>query len=99
MTRRTPLFRVLLALSLVPALASGQGAGRNAHPGFDGVWNSATATPLERPQSLRDKPFFALEEAADWERQVAQSNEERVPQPGAKNVGTGTYNTIYREFG
>jgi hypothetical protein len=99
-TRRTLfLFRVLAALSLVPALVSGQGARRDARPGFDGIWNSATATPLERPRQLQDKPFFTPEEAAAWERQVAQNNEERPPQSGAKTVGTGTYNTFFREFG
>jgi hypothetical protein len=46
---------------------------------------------------LKDKPFFTPEEAADWERQVAENNEERPPQPGTRN--TGTYNTFFREFG
>jgi hypothetical protein len=99
-TRRTLfLFRVLAALSLVTTLVSGQGASRDVHPGFDGIWNSATATPLERPRQLQDKPFFTPEEAAAWERQVAQNNEERPPQAAAKNAGTGTYNTFFREFG
>jgi hypothetical protein len=92
------LVRVLAALSAVPALVSGQSA-RSGHAGFEGIWNSATATPLERPRQLKDKPFFTPEEAAEWERQVAESNAERLPQPGAKNTGTGTYNTVYREFG
>ena len=85
------------ALSVVPALVSSQGARRDVRASFEGIWNSATATPLERPRQLKDKPFFTADEAAEWERQVAQSNEERPPQPGAKN--TGTYNTFYREFG
>ncbi|PYQ72869.1 MAG: hypothetical protein DMG01_23505, partial [Acidobacteria bacterium] len=91
------LFRVLAALSFVPTLVSGQAASRAAHPGFDGIWNSATATPLERPRQFKDKPFFTSDEAAEWERQVARNNEERPPQAGAKNVGTGTYNTFFRE--
>ena len=86
----------LAALSLVPALASSQ-ARRERRPDVEGIWNSATATPLERPRQLKDKAFFTPAEAAEWERQVAESNEERPPQPGAK--GTGTYNTFYREFG
>jgi hypothetical protein len=87
----------VIATTLLPVWVSGQRAGRGQHAGFEGIWNSATATPLERPRQLKDKPFFTPDEAADWERQVAQSNEERPPQPGAKN--TGTYNTFYREFG
>jgi S1-C subfamily serine protease len=72
-------------------------AGPAGHPGFDGIWNSATATPLERPASLKDKAFFTPAEAAAWERQIAESNQE--PSPQAVSRGTGTYNTVYREFG
>jgi hypothetical protein len=85
-------------MSAVPAALSSQGAGANrARPRFDGLWNSATATPLERPRELKDKAFFTPAEAADWERQFARDNEE--PAPGTKSTGTGTYNTVYREFG
>ena len=83
----------------VPTLLSGQRAGGDGHPNFEGIWNSATATPLERPTELKDKPFFTPEEAAEWERQFAQRNEEPAPDAAAKRTGTGTYNTFYREFG
>jgi len=97
---RTPLLlRFLAALSLLPALVAGQRVGRNGHRAFEGIWNSATVTPLERPRQLQDKAFFTPDEAAAWERQAAQNNAERLPEPGAKNTGTGTYNTFYREFG
>ncbi|MCU1381942.1 MAG: hypothetical protein JWL71_639 [Acidobacteria bacterium] len=96
--RTLTLVRLLAPLMLLPALVAGQSARRDAHAAFDGIWNSATATPLERPRELSDKPFFTPEEAAAWERQVVDSNEERAPQAG-KNTGTGTYNTVYREFG
>ena len=100
MTRpRLFLVRILTTLSLVPTFVSGQGARRDTHPAFEGIWNSATATPLERPRRLRDKPFFTPEEAADWERQVAENNDEHPPEAAAKNAGTGTYNTFFREFG
>jgi hypothetical protein len=99
-TRPFPfLLRVLASLSLVPTLVWGQGAGRGVHAGFEGIWNSATATPLERPRQLKDKPFFTPEEAAAWERQVAQENDESSSRAAARNVGTGTYNTFFREFG
>jgi hypothetical protein len=87
------LLPLLAALAAAPTLVSGQSAGRN----LDGMWNSATVTPLERPRELRDKPFFTPEEAATWERQVAKNNEE--PPPDAPRRGTGTYNTFFREFG
>src|SRR5690242_21272724 len=95
--RRAFVMCWLAVVSAVPALVSGQAARREVRAGFEGIWNSATATPLKRPRQLKDKPFFTPAEAAEWERQVAESNEEHPPQPGAKN--TGTYNTFYREFG
>src|SRR5262249_29880628 len=96
--RRPRLASIVAVLSFIPALVYGQRGGRDAHARFEGIWNSATATPLERPRQLKDKPFFTPDEAAAWERQVAESNERRPPQAG-RNTGTGTYNTVYREFG
>ena len=69
------------------------------HPNFDGIWNSATVTPLERPPQLKDKAFFTPEEAEEWERQIAARNQEPSPESAAKRTGTGTYNTFFREFG
>ncbi len=97
-TRRT-LFLFLAALSLVRPFAAGQGATPVARPNFDGIWNSATATPLERPPQLKDKAFFTPAEAAEWERQAAARNEEPSGDAAAKRTGTGTYNTFFREFG
>jgi len=93
------LFLFLAALSVTGMFAARPAASADVHPGFDGIWNSATATPLERPQRLKDKAFFTAQEAAEWERQVAESNEEPPPDAARKNTGTGTYNTVYREFG
>ncbi|MGD9905401.1 MAG: hypothetical protein AB7L91_02045 [Dehalococcoidia bacterium] len=84
------------ALATLPVLLAGQPAttGRQA---FEGIWNSATTTPIERPVELKDTPFFTAEEAAAWDRRMAERNAE--PAPGAPSRGTGTYNTFYREFG
>jgi hypothetical protein len=87
---------VAAALAALPALVSGQRSGGDP-PNLEGIWNSATATPIERPRELGDKAFFTPDEAAAWERQVAQRNEE--PAPGTARTGTGTYNTFFREFG
>ncbi len=102
MIRRTPfLFLCLFAatLNLVRPFAAGPAINPGAHPGFDGIWNSATATPLERPPQWKDKAFFTAEEAAEWERQFAERNQEPSPEAASKSAGTGTYNTVYREFG
>jgi hypothetical protein len=98
--RRTlSLFAFLAAVSLIRASAAGSGAAAVVHPGFEGIWNSATATPLERPSQLKDKAFFTPQEATEWERQVADRNQEPAPDAASKSTGTGTYNAFYREFG
>src|SRR4029453_9882870 len=87
-------FLVLCSLALVPLFGAGQGAKPGARPNFDGIWNSATPTPLERPAQLKDKAFFTPEEAAAWEKQVTGRN-----QATGNGTGIGTYNTFFREFG
>jgi len=89
----------LLAAALFYALMSGQRASLDTHAEFEGIWNSATVTPLERPRELTHKPFFTREEADDWEGRAARDNDERPAQAGTKTAGTGTYNTFFREFG
>jgi hypothetical protein len=95
-----PTLPLLLAgLFAVRLVAAGSSGSADVHRGFEGIWNSATATPLERPLRLKDKAFFTPEEAAEWERQVVESNAEPPPEATRTNTGTGTYNTVYREFG
>lgn len=70
-----------------------------ARPSLEGLWNSATATPLERPAALKDKAFFTPEEAAQWEDAAARRNAEPTAAEASTRKGTGTYNTFYREYG
>ncbi len=95
--RRLRLLTMLVALALGATLVAGQRPADGTRQAFEGVWNSATVTPLERPAQLKDTAVFTPEEAAAWERQVVQRNEE--PPADAARTGTGTYNTFYREFG
>src|SRR5262245_1628061 len=75
-------------------------AGQTAErPNFDGVWNSATATPLERPSHLKNKPFYTPAEATAVEREAGQRNVEETKQQIANSKGTGTYNSLFREWG
>lgn len=97
MHRTLVLISLAAALAVVPTLVSGQRANGTGRPNLEGLWNSGTATPLERPRELKDTPFFTPGEAAQWERQFAERNED--PAPGAATRGTGTYNAFYREFG
>ena len=95
--RLLALIAMLSAVQVVSAVRAGQRTSRSGRPDLEGVWNSATATPLERPRELGTKAFFTPEEAAAWERQAAKNNEE--PPADAPRRGTGTYNTFFREFG
>jgi hypothetical protein len=96
---RALLSGTLAAVLAVAALVAGQRQVAGPVPDLQGTWNSATATPLERPPALKDKPFFTPEEAAQWERDFARRNEEPPAAPAGKRTGTGTYNTFYREYG
>ena len=79
MTTLAWLVRVLTTLSLAGCVcAQTQPA---THPDLAGIWNSSSATPLERPAQLRDKEFFTSGEAAQWEQQTAARLED--PPPGA----------------
>ena len=40
-------------------------------PDLQGTWTGSTLTPLERPRSLADRPFFTEEEARALEAQAA----------------------------
>ena len=91
------LLALLTAVAAPPARTARRAYRVAAQPAIDGIWNSATATPLERPRELAGKAFFTPQEAAAWERQTVDANAE--PSADAPRRGTGTYNTFYREFG
>jgi hypothetical protein len=72
----------LLAQTSVPAASSTRGANASSwkmprtsegKPNFEGDWVNNTFTPLERPDDLKDKPFFTAEEAKAYaERGIAR---------------------------
>jgi len=83
--RGAPLGATLLALTLAPALTSGQTAAPkgtttpwtvprtlDGKPDLQGVWLVHTATPLERPKALADKPRLTDEEVAEFKRRAAR---------------------------
>jgi hypothetical protein len=76
------------------------GVAAQTPPSLEGIWNSSTATPLERPRELGDKAFFTHQEAEAWARRFVERNEE-PPTTGLLPAGrgTGTFNAVYREYG
>src|SRR5271155_4017233 len=87
------LAAALFAICFVRLAAAQSHAAADRHPDFEGTWNSATATPLERPAQFKDKEFFTPEEAADWERKAATRRED--PKPDAAAKGFVSYNALF----
>ena len=92
--------RLVLVLAVVsfvrPVAAQAPLPAAGPHPDFEGIWNSGTATPLERPARFKDKKFFTPEEAAAFERQTSAQNQDLPPQPASKGIGN-SYNAVFYE--
>jgi len=93
--------KLLLALAVVsfvrPAAAQLYAPAAGGHPEFEGIWNSATATPLERPAQFKDKEFFTPQEAAEWERRAATRRQDS--KPAAEATTFASYNALFYETG
>jgi hypothetical protein len=71
----------------------------DGHPDFQGIWATATLTPLERPPEFAGKEFLSEREAADFERRRAQQTD--TDRRGADNRADlgGHYNEFWRDVG
>ncbi|HLG97000.1 MAG TPA: carboxymuconolactone decarboxylase family protein [Bryobacteraceae bacterium] len=69
------------------------------HPVLDGIWNSASLTPLQRPSNLGTKEFYTEAEAAVYEQQrLAALNRDRRDGPADVDVGR-SYNELFYDRG
>jgi len=50
-------------------------------PDIQGIWNNVTLTPLERPAEFKDKATLTPQEAAEYERRVANRQAENESTP------------------
>ena len=71
-----------------PETADGQ-------PDLQGTWTNATITPFERPAELANKAFLTEKEAAELEKQSAQTKVDRPPAAG----DVGNYNQVWFDSG
>ena len=71
-----------------PRTADGQ-------PDLQGVWTNATITPFERPANLAGKAFLTEKEAAELEKQSAQTKVDKPPAAG----DVGNYNQVWFDSG
>jgi hypothetical protein len=97
------LLSVAVIAGLQPGLASGQTwrVPRTSwgHPDLQGVWSTATITPLERPPELAGKPFFSPEEVAEHERQTLErTNRDRRDGTAEADVARA-YNDFWWDTG
>ena len=98
-----------LVLSLLPLEVAGQTRAAAAHwtpartpdghPDLQGVWTSATLTPLERPLELARTPVLTQAEAAAYEKQLLQQgNRDRRDGSSETDVGRA-YNEFWFDRG
>lgn len=98
------------AFLFAAALAAGQTAKPAAktwsaprtpdgQPDIEGIWTSATITPLERPADLAGKPTLTEKEAVEYEKkQLAQNNRDRRDGGADADLGRA-YNEFWYDRG
>jgi len=89
---RTPAVHSLPDSSAIPRTATGQ-------PNFEGVWDFATMTPLERSPNLQGRATFTAQEAADFERQTVQRRNMDRRDGGAAADLNRAYNDAWYDYG
>jgi len=71
----------------------------DGHPDLEGIWSTATITPLERPRELGEKQFFTEQEVASYEQRILKENDrDRRDGPAEADV-TRAYNEFWWDRG
>jgi len=92
--------RLIFALGLaVAAYAQKLPRTSDGHPSLEGIWNSASLTPLQRPAGLGSKEFYTPAEAAVYEKKrLEEANRDRRDGPPEADVGR-SYNELFYDRG
>jgi hypothetical protein len=69
------------------------------HPDLEGIWSTATITPLERPPELAGREFFTIEEVAEHERQTLERTNRDRRDGGAEADVARAYNDFWWDSG
>ena len=91
--------RATAALSSPPGKAWVAPRTSWGHPDLQGIWSTATITPLERPAELAGKEFFTEQEALEYERQVVERTNRDRRDGGATADVARAYNDFWWDTG
>src|SRR5215471_12238552 len=100
------IFSSTISIFFVSVLAFGQAAKPwavprtpDGKPDLQGIWNTSTLTPLERPAEFADKPVLTEQEAKDYEARLLRENN-RDRRDGTAEVDVGrAYNEFWYDRG
>ncbi len=85
-------YRVLMLLSIVTPIWA-------QHPSLEGIWNSASLTPFQRPVELGAKEFYTEQEAAVYEKNKAQEVNRDRRDGGQEADIARAYNELFFDRG
>ena len=71
----------------------------DGQPDLEGIWNSSTLTPLERPAALADREFLTAQEAADYERSLLRITNRDRRDGSAEDDLNRAYNDSWYDSG
>ncbi len=98
MTPRFLIFAIVCFACIELQLAA-QGRTPDGQPDFQGVWITATLTPLERPPEFAGKEFLTKGEAAEYEKRTLDAlNSDRRDGGGDADLRRN-YNEFWRDRG
>src|ERR1700736_5607805 len=91
-------YRTFIVVSfLMPVWA--QQSFPDSHPSFEGIWNSASLTPFQRPAELGNKEYYTEQEAAVYEKNRAQEVNRDRRDGGQEADIARAYNELFFDRG
>ena len=97
--RRAAALCAAVALACAPGVAAQETPKTSwGVPDLQGTWDFRTLTPMQRPEKYKDRAFLTPEEAAAFEKEVAEGRANPEERTGQSDVDQG-YNTGFLELG
>ena len=90
--------RHLILLSIAIPLCA-QPPSKSKHPSLEGIWNSASLTPFQRPVELGNKEYYTEQEAAAYARARTQEQNRDRRDGGQEADNARAYNELFFDRG